>query len=43
MNFDYKISNFRAIDNNGAHVHLQPITILTGCNNSGKSSIVNSH
>ena len=42
MNFDYKISNFRAIDNNGAHVHLQPITILTGCNNSGKSSIVKS-
>ncbi len=25
-------------DENGVHIHLSPITILTGCNNSGKSS-----
>lgn len=42
MELDYTISNFRAIDKNGAYVDLRPITILTGCNNSGKSSIVKS-
>lgn len=42
MNLDYSISNFRVIDHNGTYVDLRPITILTGCNNSGKSSIVKS-
>lgn len=42
MNLDYTISNFRVIDKNGTYVDLRPITILTGCNNSGKSSIVKS-
>ena len=34
------LKNFRVFDNNGASVELSPITILTGCNSSGKSSIV---
>ena len=34
------LKNFRVFDNNGASVELSPITILTGCNGSGKSSIV---
>ena len=42
MNTDYRISNFRAIDKDGTYVDLRPITILTGCNNSGKSSVVKS-
>ena len=40
MNTTVEISNFRIIDNKGAQVDFCPITILTGCNNSGKSSIV---
>ena len=39
---DFSIQNFRVFDNEGATVPLRPITILTGCNNSGKSSIVKS-
>lgn len=34
------LKNFRVFDNNGASVELSPISILTGCNSSGKSSIV---
>ena len=37
---DFFIQNFRVFDNEGTTVPLRPITILTGCNNSGKSSIV---
>jgi hypothetical protein len=42
MNTDYTIKNFRAFDENGVTADLRPFTILTGCNNSGKSSIVKS-
>lgn len=40
MNTDFTIKNFRIFDREGATIDLRPITILTGCNNSGKSSIV---
>jgi len=33
------IKNFRAFDENGVMVDLKPITILTGCNSAGKSSM----
>lgn len=39
MNIDFIIKNFRVFDNEGTFVSLRPITVLTGCNNSGKSSI----
>lgn len=42
MRTNYKIRNFRAFDEGGATVKIAPITILTGCNSSGKSSIVKS-
>jgi len=42
MNTDYTIKNFRVFDSKGATIPLRPITILTGCNSSGKSSIVKS-
>ena len=42
MNTKYTIKNFRVFDEKGATVDIKPITILTGCNNSGKSSIVKS-
>ena len=42
MNKDYYINNFKVFDNEGAYIDIRPITILTGCNNSGKSSIVKS-
>lgn len=42
MNTKYTIKNFRVFDENGITVDIKPITILTGCNNSGKSSIVKS-
>ena len=42
MNTTYKVKNFRIFDEEGVDVDLRPITILTGCNNSGKSSIVKS-
>ena len=38
----YTIKNFRVFDENGASFDLKPLTILTGCNSSGKSSIVKS-
>ena len=34
------LKNFRIFDNKGAEVHINPLTVLTGCNSSGKSSIV---
>ena len=42
MNTKYTIKNFRVFDEKGSTVDIKPITILTGCNNSGKSSIVKS-
>lgn len=42
MNTKYTIKNFRVFDENGVTVDIKPITILTGCNSSGKSSIVKS-
>ena len=40
MNNLFTIKNFRVFDNEGATVDIKPMTILTGCNSSGKSSIV---
>ena len=34
------LKNFRIFDDKGAEVHITPLTVLTGCNSSGKSSIV---
>ncbi len=34
------IKNFRIFDSEGSTFDINPITILTGCNNSGKSSLV---
>lgn len=34
------IKNFRVFNQKGASIDLKPITIITGCNSSGKSSIV---
>lgn len=42
MNTKYTIKNFRIFDEDGETLDLKPITILTGCNSSGKSSIVKS-
>ena len=39
MYTDFTLKNFRVFDEEGINVPLRPITILTGCNNSGKSSI----
>ena len=36
------IKNFRAFDKNGVSFELRPLTILTGCNSSGKSSLAKS-
>ena len=42
MNTTLTIKNFRVFDENGVDVQISPVTILTGCNSSGKSSIVKS-
>lgn len=42
MKTSYTIKNFRVFDQNGATIQISPITMLTGCNSSGKSSIVKS-
>lgn len=42
MNTKFTIKNFRVFDEKGVTVDIKPITILTGCNSSGKSSIVKS-
>lgn len=40
MYTDFTIKNFRIFDETGTTIPLRTITILTGCNNVGKSSIV---
>ena len=40
MNTNITIKNFRVFDENGVRIDIKPMTILTGCNSSGKSSIV---
>lgn len=42
MYTDYTVKNFRIFDEEGATIPLRPVTLLTGCNNTGKSSIVKS-
>lgn len=42
MKTNYTVKNFRVFDQDGASIKLGPITLLTGCNSSGKSSIVKS-
>lgn len=42
MKTKYTIKNFRTFNAEGATFDLTPITILTGCNSSGKSSMVKS-
>lgn len=40
MNTKITIKNFRIFNENGVTIDVKPLTILTGCNSSGKSSIV---
>ena len=42
MILDYRLKNFRVFGDYDDIIDIAPITILTGCNNSGKSSIVKS-
>lgn len=42
MNNKFKLQNFRVFDAKGAEFEIAPITILTGCNSSGKSSTIKS-
>jgi len=42
MNTIYSIKNFKTFDEKGVNVKFSPITVLTGCNSSGKSSITKS-
>ena len=42
MDTKFTIKNFRVFDKDGVTVNIKPITVLTGCNSSGKSSIVKS-
>lgn len=42
MRYQYKVKNFRVFDEEGVKLDMAPITILTGCNSSGKSSFVKS-
>lgn len=42
MDTKLTIKNFRVFDEDGATINLKPLTILTGSNSSGKSSIVKS-
>lgn len=42
MKYQYKVKNFRVFDEDGVKLDMAPITILTGCNSSGKSSLVKS-
>lgn len=42
MKTNYNIKNFRIFESDGADVKIAPLTILTGCNSSGKSSIAKS-
>ena len=36
----FKVSNFRLFDGRGAEFSLKPLTVLTGANSSGKSSMI---
>ena len=40
MNTEFVLKNFRAFDSIGEIFTIAPLTILTGCNSSGKSSMV---
>lgn len=40
MKSTFSIKNFRVFDSDGYTFEINPITIITGCNNSGKSSLV---
>ena len=40
MRTQFTIKNFRIFDSDGAAIDIKPITILTGTNSSGKSSII---
>ena len=40
MNTTFTVKNFRIFDEDGETFDLKPLTILTGCNSSGKSSVV---
>ena len=42
MNTTYTLKNFRVFDEQGSTFELAPLTILTGCNSSGKSSMTKS-
>lgn len=39
---NYRLKNFRVFDSEGAEFQFAPITALTGCNSSGKSSLTKS-
>ena len=40
MNTIISLKNFRSYGEDGADFELAPITVLTGCNSAGKSSLV---
>lgn len=40
MNTQFTLNNFRVFGDQGAQFELSPITLLTGCNSAGKSSLV---
>lgn len=40
MNTEFTIKNFRIFDSEGATFTIAPLTLLTGCNSAGKSSMV---
>lgn len=42
MNYNLGIRNFRIFDNTETTFEIKPITLLTGCNSSGKSSLLKS-
>lgn len=42
METTYTLKNFRVFDEKGAKFKMAPLTILTGCNSSGKSSVTKS-
>ena len=42
MNNRLSLKNFRDFDEKGAEFGIAPITVLTGCNSSGKSSVIKS-
>ena len=40
MKTKFNVNNFRTFNNIGADMNIAPLTILTGCNSSGKSSFI---